>query len=162
MRQAFGQHFDQQLGFLVTATSCPSGFRLSVLNGLDISQHQFEFDGFNVRQRVNVSADMNHVFVFEAAYHLHDRVDLANVAKEFITEPFAFTGAFDDAGDVDQLQCRGDHFLWRDVLGNFIQPRVRYTDDAFVRLDRAKRIILAGGCLRQSQRVEQSTFTDVG
>ena len=85
MRQTFGQYFNQHFGILVAAARRLRGFRLSILNGLDIRQHQLELDSLDVRQWIDVSANVNHVLVFEATHHLHDRVDLANVAQEFIT-----------------------------------------------------------------------------
>ena len=47
--------------------------------------------------------------VFEAAHHLDDRVDFADVREELVAEPFALARALDQAGDVDELDRRGNH-----------------------------------------------------
>jgi len=40
---------------------------------------------------------------------MHDRVALANIGKELIAKAFAFAGAFDKAGDIDEFdRCRFD------------------------------------------------------
>ena len=49
--------------------------------------------------------------ILEAAHHVRDGVGLADVGEELVAQPFALGGAGDQAGDVDELDDRGDHLL---------------------------------------------------
>ena len=68
---------------------------------------------------------MNDVRVFETTAHLENRIDFANVAQKLIAETLTFTGPFDDAGDIDELERRGDEFLGDDISADDFQPLVR-------------------------------------
>ena len=50
--------------------------------------------------------DMVHVGVLEAAHHLHDGVDLADVGEELVAESLALARALDQTGDVHELDRR--------------------------------------------------------
>ena len=104
---------------------------------------------------------MDHIIVFEATHDLQNGIDLTNVAEEFIAQPFAFAGTFDDAGDIDQFQSRWNNVLGNDVFGDSFEPSVGNTDHAFVGLDRAKRIVFTGSRFGKRQRIEQRTFANI-
>ena len=59
-------------------------------------------------ERVDVAGDVDDFGVMEAADHVQDRVGLADVREELVAQAFALAGAFDDAGDVDELHGGGD------------------------------------------------------
>jgi len=89
-----------------------------------------------------------------------DRVGVADVAEEFVAQPFAFRSAFHQSRDVDDLDRRGDHALGIVDLGQPDQPLVGDRDDAHVGLDGAKGEIRRLR-LRVGQAVEKGRFTDV-
>ena len=86
---------------------------------------------------------------------MHDRVRLANVGEELVAEPFALSGALNEAGDIDELDYRWHRPLWLDDLGQFVESAVRNFDHSDVRLDGAERVV-GGFCLGSGQRVEKS------
>ena len=59
-----------------------------------------------------------HVLILEAAHDLHDRVDLADVRQELVAQALALARAFDQPGDVDELDRGRDDRLG---LGNLLQ-----------------------------------------
>ena len=54
------------------------------------------------------AGDVDDVRVLEAAHDVDERIHLADVAEEFVAEALAVRGAFDQAGDVHELEGRGD------------------------------------------------------
>jgi hypothetical protein len=54
---------------------------------------------------------MGDVVVLEAAQHVHDGVDLADVGEELVAEAFALGGAAHEAGDVDEGDAGRDDLL---------------------------------------------------
>jgi hypothetical protein len=48
------------------------------------------------------------VSIVEAADDLNDRIHLTNVCQELIPEALTLAGAFDKAGDIHELDSRGD------------------------------------------------------
>ena len=78
----------------------------------------------DVADRIDRARDVVHVRVLEAADHLHDRVDLADVREELVAEALALARALDQAGDVDELDRRRiTTFGLRDLL-QLGEPRV--------------------------------------
>ena len=59
------------------------------LRGIEIGKRQFRMDDLDVGNRVDTAADMNHVRVIKNADHLSDRIDVANMPEELITQPFS-------------------------------------------------------------------------
>ena len=98
----------------------------------------------------------------EAAQHMQDRVDLADMAEELVAQPLAARGAAHQPGDVDEFQLGGDH------LGRFadhrqpVEARVRHADPADIRLDGAERVVGALRRLGRGQGVEQGRLADIG
>ena len=84
---------------------------------------------------------MRDVAVLEAAQHVRDRIDLADVRQELVAEPLAARGAAHQSGDVDEFEL-GRHDLRRfGEPRQHVEPRVRHGDAADIGLDRAERII---------------------
>ncbi len=102
------------------------------------------------------------VVILEAAQHVDDRIDLADVAEELVAEAFALGRATDEPRDVDEAE------LGRDDLGRLgdprqrIEPRVGHPDVADIGLDRAERIVRRLRRLRLGQRIEQRRLADIG
>ena len=62
---------------------------------------------------IHLPGHVDDVAILEAANHLKNRVDLANVAEELVAQPFTFASSLDDPGNVDEPQ-RGRHQLLGD------------------------------------------------
>ncbi len=106
--------------------------------------------------------DMGDVVILEAAQHMDDGVDLADVGEELVAEPFALGGAAHQAGDVDEADAGRDDLLRLGDRGDLLQARIGHRHLAGVRLDGAERIV--GGLRRRrpGQGVEERRLADVG
>ena len=104
---------------------------------------------------------MGHVAPLEAAQHMDDRVDFADVREELVAEPFALRRAAHQPGDVDELDLGLDLLRRLGDRLDPVEPRVRDGDAADIRLDRAEGIVrrLRRGGLRQ--RVEKRRFANI-
>ena len=60
---------------------------------------------------IDAAGDVHDVVVLEAAHHVRDRVDLADVREELVAEALALRGAGHEAGDVDELDRRRQDLL---------------------------------------------------
>ena len=75
---------------------------------------------------------------------MNDGVRLADVGKELVSETFAFAGALDESGYIDDLHGRrNDTAFGITYLAEFDQTLIRHGDYAHVRLYRAERKISA-------------------
>ena len=74
----------------------------ALFQAVEIGQHQLGLDRLDVGDRIDPAFDMGDVVVLEAAHHMGDGVDLADVGEELVAEPLAFRGAAHQAGDVDE------------------------------------------------------------
>src|SRR5205823_10236249 len=83
---------------------------------------------------------MGDVAAFEAAQHMNDRVDLADVGKELVAEPFALGRPAHQPGDVDELDLCLDLLGGTGDFADLVETRIGNGDTADVRLDRAKGI----------------------
>src|SRR5690606_16388554 len=130
------------------------------LDRIQVGQGQFGVDGLDVRDRVHLSGDVDDVAVLEAAHHVADRVDLADVRQELVAQPLPASGAGDQAGDVDELDRGRHHLLRLDDLRQRVQARVRHRHHADVRLDGAEGEVGRGDA-RPGQRIEEGRLADV-
>ena len=99
--------------------------------------------------------------VFEAAQHMHDGVDFADIGEELVAEAFALRRAAHQAGDVDEGDARRDQFLRLGDVGKLAHARIGNRHFTGVRLDRAERIIRRLRRRRLGQRVEESGLADI-
>src|SRR5690606_5603760 len=105
-----------------------------LLHAVQVGQGQLGVDGVDVGDRIDLAGDMDDVAVLEAAHHVGDRIDLADVGQELVAQALAAGRACDQAGDVHELHG-GRHDLLRiDDLRQLVQPRVRHRNHAHVRL----------------------------
>ena len=128
---------------------------------LDVGEHQFDLDRLHVGDRVDLACHMDHVRILEAADHLQDGVDLADVREKLVAKALAFAGALHDAGDIDELEGSRDHLLRRNVFCDQREPVVWHAHHSLVGLDRAEGVVRALCGLRHSECVEEGALADV-
>ena len=105
---------------------------------------------------------MGDVGILEAAHHMRDGVDLADVGEELVAEAFALGGAAHEAGDVDEGQPGRDDLRRFGDRRELVEPRIGHGDFADIRLDGAERIVRRLRRRRLGQRVEQGRLADIG
>ena len=157
---ALVEDLDASFRVLVAGASRLLGFLKLRVDRLQVGEHQLGVDCFDVADRVDRAVHVRDVGVLKAPHHVQDRVDVADVAEELVAEPLPLAGAANDAGDVHELQDRGQDFLRRDVRLDPPQPRVGNRNGADVRLDRAERVVFAGDA-RRREGIEQRALADV-
>lgn len=112
--------------------------RDAALDGLKVFQLQFVVDDFLVAHRVYRAIDMHHVRVIETTQHVDYGIGLTDVCQELVAETLAFRRAFNQSGNVDNLDRGGHDALRIDDSGKFVQAVVGHTDYADVWLDCTK------------------------
>ena len=126
-----------------------------------ISQDELGVNDFNVADRVDARANVVDIWIFKATHHLYDRVHLADVMQKLVPESFPGTRPFDQAGDIEKLNCGRRDLLRMRNRGNFFQPRVRHRDHAEIGINRAEGIIFRRRFMRAGDGIEESRFPDV-
>ena len=101
------------------------------------------------------------VVILEAAQHVDDCIDLADVAEELVAEPFALARPFHKAGDVDKAQLGFDDLGALGDCGDLLETLVGDGDLADIGLDRAEGIVRRLRRLRLGERIEQGGLADV-
>ena len=132
------------------------------LDGGHVGKDQLGVDDFDVAHGVDAPGDVVDVVILKAAHHLHDGVDLADVAQELVAEPLPLARAAHQPRDVHKLDHRRDQFLG---MGNFRergQPGIGHNDDPLVGVDGAERIVRRLRLARPCDGVKKSGFTHVG
>ena len=81
------------------------------------------------------------IVVLKTAHHLHDGIHFATVRKELVAQTFALRRAFDEAGDIHELDDRRDQLVRTADLGEHGKALVRHGDHPHIRLYRAERKI---------------------
>ena len=95
---------------------------VALFYGVEVGEQKLGVDDVDVVQRVDAAGDVDDFGVVEAADDVADGVGGADVAEELVAETFALAGAFDEAGDVDELHGGGDERLGLDEVGDFVEP----------------------------------------
>ena len=132
-----------------------------LLDGLQVGEDQLGLDGRDVGGGVDLAVDVGDVLVAEHPGHLADRRGLADVGEELVAQALALRGTGDDAGDVDELDGRGQHLGAAEHLRELRQPVVGYADDADVGLDRRERVVRREHVVL-GQGVEEGRLARVG
>jgi len=96
-------------------------FLKTLFHGVEIGEHQLGVDHLDVPDRIDRSRDVMHVGIFEAPHHLHDRIDLADVAEKFVTEPFASRRPLHQPRDIDEFNRCGNKHGGLGDLGEHLQ-----------------------------------------
>ena len=86
-------------------------------------QAELGLDRGDVAHRIDLAFDVNDVVVVEAAHHVGDRVDLANVRKKLVAEPLPFRRAAHQSRDVDEVDRRVGLLLGLVDLGELVETR---------------------------------------
>ena len=94
-------------GFLVAGAGFLDFAGVDALDGGEVGQGEFGDDGLDVGDGVDAAVDVDDVGVVEAADDVDDGVGFADVGEELVAEAFAFAGAGDEAGDVDEFDDGG-------------------------------------------------------
>ena len=148
--------------FLVLAAGALADLHDAALEAVEVGEHQLGLDRLGVGDRVDAALDMGDVVILEAAQHMDDGVDLADVGEELVAQAFALRGAAHQAGDVDEGDAGRDDLLRLGDRRDLLQARIGHRHLAGVRFDGAERIV--GGLRRRrpGQRVEKRRLADVG
>ncbi len=136
-------------------------FGVALFYGFEVGEEELRVDDVDVVEGVDAAGDVDDFGVVEAADDVADGVGGADVAEELVAEAFAFAGAFDEAGDVDELHRGGDEGLGLDELGDSGEALIGHGDDAGVGVDGAEGIV-GGLRLGRGEGVEDRGFSDVG
>ena len=107
--ERLAEHARLDLRFLVALLRLLDEVGDALLEAFEVGEHQFGLDRLGVGDRIDPALDMGDVAVLEAAQHVDDRVDLADIAEELVAEPLALRGAAHQPGDVDELELGLDH-----------------------------------------------------
>ena len=152
-----------QLGsFLVIARTRGLGVAVQrLLHSGQVGQAQLGLDHFNVGNRVNLVRHVDHVGVFKATHHVHNRVGFADVGQELVAQAFALGSASHQACDVHKLHNRGHDALGRDDLSQLVQAGIGHLHHTSVRLNRAEGVIFSSNA-GFSQGVKEGGLAHVG
>jgi hypothetical protein len=147
--------------FLVLAGGALAGLLDAALQAFEVGEHQLGLDRVGIADRIDAAFDMGDVVVFEAAQHMHDGIDFADIGEELVAEAFTLRGAAHEAGDVDEGDAGRDDFLGAGDRGQLLHARIGHGDFAGVRLDGAERIVRRLRLRRLGQRVEEGGLADI-
>ena len=131
------------------------------LEALEVGEHQLGLDRLRIGDRIDAALDVGHVAAFEAAQHVDDGIDFADVRQELVAKPVALRRSADQAGDVDELDLGFDLLRRLGDLADSVEPLVGNGDAADVRLDRAEGIVRRLRRRGLGQRIEKRGFTDI-
>src|SRR5688500_17141043 len=99
------------------------------------------------------------VGILKATDNLDNGVDFSNVSEKFISESFSSRGSFNKPGDINKFNCGWDDDLSFSNVLQHIEPRIWHSDNSYIGINGAKRVV---GCLRFSSagdRIEQGRFS---
>ncbi len=148
--------------FLVLAGSALAGLLQTALDAFEVGEHEFRFDRVGIADRVDAAFDMGDVGIFEAAEHMDDGIDFADIGEELVAEAFALRGTAHEAGDVDEGDARRDDFLRLAGLCQQLHAWIGNRHFTGVRLDRAERIVRRLRRRRARQCIEESGLAHIG
>jgi hypothetical protein len=81
------------------------------------------------------------VVILEAAQHMRDGIDFADVGQELVAQPFALRCTAHQARDIDERNAGGDDLARFSDRRQFVEPQVRHRHVADIGLDGAERIV---------------------
>ena len=126
-----------------------------------VGQRELGIDRLDIRYRIHLAGNMDHIGVFEAAHDVGDGIGFADIGEEFVAQPLTLGCARNQAGDIDKLHHRRQRPLRLYQRGKLPQSRIGHLDNADVGFDSAERIVLRRNA-GLGQGVEQSGFTHIG
>ena len=140
-RQRLLHHRQDRQRLLVLAAGTLAELHDAALQAVEVGQHQFGLDRLGVGDGIDPAFDVGDVVILEAAQHMHDGVDLADVGEKLVAEAFALRRAAHEAGNVDEGNAGRDDLLRLARGGELLQTRIGYRHFAGIRLDGAERIV---------------------
>lgn len=93
-----------------------------LLDELDILDAQLLADNVQVTGRVDITLDVNNLGIIEAANHLEDGIDSANVGQERVTKTSTSRGTAGQTGNIIHSQVGGNLRLGLVVVAEPIEP----------------------------------------
>ncbi len=164
----FGEDSVLGLGLLLT---CPDVAPDTVAAGthlLRVCEHKLDLNNLNIARRADVALHMGDVRVVKEADDLEDRVYLANVREELVTQARTFRSALHKSGDIDKLYSGGQDLLTLRESRELVEPRVRYANDTDRGVDGTEGVVLRRDALlrervkqRRLPHIWQSDYSDL-
>ena len=77
----------------------------------DVGEHQLGFDRFDIRQWIDRPRDMGDIGILETTDDLNDRIDLADMAEEFVAQPSPSAAPLTIPAMSTNLRAAGITFL---------------------------------------------------
>lgn len=108
-------------GLTTTASLLLEGIE-GLLNKLDILDAQLLADDVQVTSRVDITLNVNDLGIIEAANHLEDGIDSANVRQERVTKTSTSRGTAGQTGNIIDGQVGGNLGLGLVVVAKPIEP----------------------------------------
>ena len=150
-----GRLLVRALGFFLQSVDAP-------LQAVEVGQHQLGLDGLDIGDRIDAVLHMGDVGVLEAAHHMHDGVDLADMGEELVAQALALGGAAHQPGDVHEGEARGHDLRRFGERGERVEAQVRHRHLAHIGLDGAERIVRSLRGRGLDQRIEERRLADIG
>ena len=92
--------------------------------------------------------------VIETTDDFDDGIALTDGRKELVAKAFSFGGAFDETGDVIEIESGVDLLLWVEGFGEIIEPLIWDQNDTSIWVDGREWVILRQN-VRIRYRVEE-------
>lgn len=121
------------VGFGIFACAFDAFFDLA-----EVGENEFEGNDIDISERVYGAVDVGDVVVVKAANHVDDGVDFADVGEELVAEALAFGCAFDEAGNVNELDSGGEDLFGSGNFGEDIKSGIGDADHSDVGFDGAE------------------------
>src|SRR5262249_23770665 len=130
-----------ELGVFATAFRLLLEIIDALFQAIEIGQHQLGFDRLDVGNGVDLALHVGDIAVLKTAYHVHDRVDLANGGEKLVAEAFALGRAPHEPGNIDERDARRNDLRRLPKHRKFVQTPVPHRNLADIRLDRAEWVV---------------------
>mmetsp|Transcript_58133 Transcript_58133/g.165239 ORF Transcript_58133/g.165239 Transcript_58133/m.165239 type:complete len:214 (+) Transcript_58133:811-1452(+) len=104
---------------------------------------------------------MHDVVILEAAHHVHNGINLPDVAQELVAEPLTLRRTLDEASNVDILNLLGDDLRRARQVSEFAKARIRHRGTGHIRLNGAEGEVLGVGLPVLAQGVEKRALANV-
>src|SRR3546814_13928919 len=100
-----------------------------------------DLHGLGIAERVDRALDVGHL-ALEAAQHVDDGVDLADVGEKLVAEALALGGAAHESGDVDELQHRRNRLCGLGERRQLVEARVGHRHAPAVGLEDRTSVVM--------------------
>jgi len=95
-------------GVILAAVAGGAAFFLINQAQQQVGQGELRLDDLPVAHRIDRSRDVHHVGILEAPQDVGDGVHFPDVGEEPVPQPLPLGGALHQAGDIHELNDRGD------------------------------------------------------